>query len=231
VVTSFTSMNVVAALASRVLQEPSAAIKPMAPFGPEPESPPLATRYTWSPALQLYSPVTLKLPSGPEGTVTIVRGAEPTPVLPAAYIVTLEPEIGFCPPWTTPRTVCSTDVPVAPVVPGLAPVPHPTSTPANALKQMQVDNAPKFEVEERKERRVAGPEVACMGVPQSHPPLPCGAIQLGLHECLPVYTPPTRERMSSAQRSFCQAAESGGLATIRCPPAAARAPAGCRRSP
>jgi hypothetical protein len=79
-------MNVVFAFASSAAQGPSAAIKLIAAFGPAPASPPVATRYTWSPAWQLYNPLILKLPSAPltTGCDSIVRGADPVPVFPAA---------------------------------------------------------------------------------------------------------------------------------------------------
>ena len=90
------------------LQSPRAAIITAALFVTPPELPPVATTYTCVDAVgQVYVPVTLKVPSVADVIAPFNKGVAPVPYpdVPAAYIVICAPEIGCCPPCTTPDRI------------------------------------------------------------------------------------------------------------------------------
>ncbi len=102
-----TSFNVYVAPAAMLLHVPGELISTMpllvAPLAPA--CPPLATMYaTDVPSGQSY-PGTLKLPvlSVVSGAERACVGAEPLPVVPAAYICTLAPTTGVLPAITLPE--------------------------------------------------------------------------------------------------------------------------------
>ena len=109
---------------------PSAAIKAIAEFVPLPLSPPVAVTYTSEVELgQVYWPVKEKTPLEFVVTVTppfmMELAAEPYPVVPTAYIVTVALLIGWRPPYTRP---VSSAVGASVLSDAAGAIPHPVKT-------------------------------------------------------------------------------------------------------